>query len=237
MPLEHRVFYKLISGLHTSISSHIAVGYLLDPLQGLWGIELDQYQRRVSRHPDRLHNLHFLYLLLLRAMDLMAPLLQSHSFATSASSSSGCCAEAKGAMRELLVSRHMWPLSFDQLQAFREHTQPSSSTAAPAAPAAASRVNRRVRGGAGGAVVASKARAQLYFGAQPLRMLEQLQRKFFNISRVMDCVGCQVHCSTAAHTTLRHSSVAKCHSSIHSVAQRYSSAHLSSGVGCGVSCK
>jgi hypothetical protein len=34
--IEKRVFYRLISGLHASISAHLTSEYLLDPEQNIW---------------------------------------------------------------------------------------------------------------------------------------------------------------------------------------------------------
>ena len=35
-----------------------------------WGLELDEYARRLGDHPQRLQNLHFTYLTVLRAVEL-----------------------------------------------------------------------------------------------------------------------------------------------------------------------
>ena len=49
LPVEKRVFYKAISGLHASISSHIATHYLLDRNKDVWGLDLDQYNLNLDR--------------------------------------------------------------------------------------------------------------------------------------------------------------------------------------------
>ncbi len=54
------MFNRLISGLHTSISVHICAEHLLsaserDERAPLWGIELSEYQRRVTA--PRLQNM------------------------------------------------------------------------------------------------------------------------------------------------------------------------------------
>ncbi|KAJ0967885.1 hypothetical protein J5N97_024802 [Dioscorea zingiberensis] len=64
---EKRVLYKLISGLHSSISVHIAFDYLLDESTNLWGQNLELLYDRVVRHPDRVKNLYFTFLFVLRA--------------------------------------------------------------------------------------------------------------------------------------------------------------------------
>lgn len=55
---EERVFYRLISGLHTSIHSQLAAHFYPDgaPNPLLW-------QQKVGLHPDRVKNLYFTYVL------------------------------------------------------------------------------------------------------------------------------------------------------------------------------
>lgn len=65
--LEKRVFYRLISGLHASISIHICDDYL-DPETGKWGPNLDCFISRIAQHPERLQNVYFNYVLILRAL-------------------------------------------------------------------------------------------------------------------------------------------------------------------------
>ena len=65
---ERRVFYRLISGLHTSISTHIAADYLVDEAINLWGKNTSLMHDRVLQHPERVQNLYFTYLFVLRAV-------------------------------------------------------------------------------------------------------------------------------------------------------------------------
>jgi hypothetical protein len=69
--LEKRVFYRLLSGLQASISTHIARGYYYGGNYGAggrWGLNTALFVERVGRHPDRLHNMYFTYLFVLRAI-------------------------------------------------------------------------------------------------------------------------------------------------------------------------
>ncbi|KAJ3145408.1 hypothetical protein HDU86_000929 [Geranomyces michiganensis] len=75
--VEKRVFYKLISGLHSSISTHICDQYL-DRTAGTWIRNLTCFANRVGNHPDRIHNLYFTYTILLRAITKLAPYLENH---------------------------------------------------------------------------------------------------------------------------------------------------------------
>ncbi|KAJ7968974.1 Endoplasmic reticulum oxidoreductin-1 [Quillaja saponaria] len=58
---EERILYKLISGLHSSISIHIAADYLLDEAKNLWGPNLTLMHDRVLKYPDRVRNLYFTF--------------------------------------------------------------------------------------------------------------------------------------------------------------------------------
>jgi len=71
---EQRLYNRFISGLHSSISLHIAHSYCLemDPHNvgecRLWGPNDDMAYDRVLSHPDRVENLYVAFSLLLRAV-------------------------------------------------------------------------------------------------------------------------------------------------------------------------
>ncbi|XP_071697111.1 endoplasmic reticulum oxidoreductin-1-like [Rutidosis leptorrhynchoides] len=65
---EKKVLYKLISGLHSSISIHIAADYLIDETANQWGPNIELMNDRVLKHPDRVENLYFTFLFVLRAV-------------------------------------------------------------------------------------------------------------------------------------------------------------------------
>ena len=82
--LEQRTFYRMISGLHTSINLHLSVNYLFpDKIgfgQGSWGPNIDEFLQRFdpkneAQGPQRLKNLYFAYLVELRALIKAAPYL------------------------------------------------------------------------------------------------------------------------------------------------------------------
>jgi hypothetical protein len=116
---EERVFYRLLSGLQTSINTHIAMTYgdgtgsrrdLYTQSSGHGGDagtpggtpsassappppaaliltpglrpNVDMYVSRIARYPDRLSNLYFAYLFLVRALAKAAPLLHHLPFTT-----------------------------------------------------------------------------------------------------------------------------------------------------------
>ncbi|KAJ3264964.1 hypothetical protein HDU77_007053 [Chytriomyces hyalinus] len=82
MCVEKRVFYRLISGLHSSISTHICDKYL-DQKTGKWYRNLDCFKERLGLHPDRIQNMYFTYVVLLRAIAKLAPYLESTSWYSS----------------------------------------------------------------------------------------------------------------------------------------------------------
>lgn len=62
---EERVLYRLISGLHASISMHIAKEYLF---RHGWGVNIGIYKTRVRPFPERIANLRVTYAVVLRAV-------------------------------------------------------------------------------------------------------------------------------------------------------------------------
>uniref|UniRef100_A0A7E4ZTY0 Endoplasmic oxidoreductin n=1 Tax=Panagrellus redivivus TaxID=6233 RepID=A0A7E4ZTY0_PANRE len=89
--LEKRVFYRLISGLHTAITISIA-SYNYRPApggfgEGTWFRNIEMFEGRFGTKwtwegPQRLKNLYFAYLLELRALVKAAPYLQKELFYT-----------------------------------------------------------------------------------------------------------------------------------------------------------
>lgn len=78
--LEKRVFYRLMSGLQASISTHIAKNYYFP--DGTWGINLPLFMRAVGSHSDRMNNLYFTFLFVLRAVVKGGPILIEQQFYT-----------------------------------------------------------------------------------------------------------------------------------------------------------
>lgn len=74
LPSEQRLYNRFISGLHSSISLHIAHSYCLemDPHEvgecRTWGLNDQIAYDRVLSHPDRVENLYVAFSLLLRAV-------------------------------------------------------------------------------------------------------------------------------------------------------------------------
>ena len=95
MCLEGRTFYRLISGLHSSISIHLCAQYFFPTIgggysgvDGRWGPNLKEFQRRFDSDttggegPAWLKNLYFIYLIELRAIYKARDYLQSQTYFT-----------------------------------------------------------------------------------------------------------------------------------------------------------
>ena len=79
--LEKRVFYRLMSGLQSSISTHVAKEYYFEH-SGTWGHNIPLYIRAVGSHKDRLDNLYFTFLFVLRAVIKAGDNLVAYSYDT-----------------------------------------------------------------------------------------------------------------------------------------------------------
>ncbi|PPQ77193.1 hypothetical protein CVT25_011039 [Psilocybe cyanescens] len=77
--LEKRVYYKVISGLHASISTHICHEYL-NQTTGEWHPNLNCFISRVASHPERLQYIYFDTILLLRAVSRLGPYLSAFDY-------------------------------------------------------------------------------------------------------------------------------------------------------------
>jgi ERO1-like protein beta len=76
---EKKVFYRLISGLHSSISLHIC-GEYWDSFKNVWFKNTTCYIDRFQGYPERIDNLYFLWSVLVRAVSKLSPYLQNYPF-------------------------------------------------------------------------------------------------------------------------------------------------------------
>mmetsp|Transcript_9585 Transcript_9585/g.28977 ORF Transcript_9585/g.28977 Transcript_9585/m.28977 type:complete len:495 (+) Transcript_9585:63-1547(+) len=75
---EERVLFRLISGIHTSITMSIVKEWLYKDGK----LNLEMYKQRVGSFPDRLRNLYFLLALMTRAVAKGAPVLSQFNYQT-----------------------------------------------------------------------------------------------------------------------------------------------------------
>lgn len=83
MCYEERVLYRLLSGMHSSINIHIALNFF-PPKKGKrtsWEINSARYDELFEENPERLKNLHFAFVVTLRALRKATPILYNYSYA------------------------------------------------------------------------------------------------------------------------------------------------------------
>nr|XP_043883744.1 ERO1-like protein beta isoform X2 [Solea senegalensis] len=126
--LEKRVFYRLISGLHSSINIHLCAQYLLDEGWGrsVWGSNVREFRQRFDNAETkgegtrRLKNLYFLYLIELRALYKVAPYFERAIVNLYTGN-----AQEDGDTKELLLQVFneikAFPMHFDEKSMFAGH--------------------------------------------------------------------------------------------------------------------
>ncbi|KAI1474252.1 endoplasmic oxidoreductin [Daldinia eschscholtzii] len=140
--LEKRVFYRVVSGMHASISTHLCWDFL-NQTTGEWQPNLGCYKARLHTHPERISNLYFNYALVTRAVAKIGPHLQSYTFCTGDEEQD---AATKAKVLAVTQSAASVPQIFDENLMFKNGEGPS--------------------------------------------LKEDFKNRFRNVSRVMDCVGC-----------------------------------------------
>ena len=141
--LEKRVFHRIISGMHASISTHICFDYL-NQTTGTWGPNIQCYQDRLATHPERISNLYFDYAILLRAVTKLRTYLKNYTFCSGDPSQD---AVTKSKILHLADAAASHPQIFDENTMFQDP---------------------QVSG----------------------ELKEDFRNRFRNVSRLMDCVGC-----------------------------------------------
>ncbi|KAI9842292.1 MAG: endoplasmic oxidoreductin-1 [Sclerophora amabilis] len=141
--LEKRVFYRVMSGMHASISTHLCWDYL-NQTTGTWGPNLQCYEERLHKYPERISNLYFNYALVLRAVTKLRPHLQDYTYC------SGDVSQDRETKQKVL-----------------------------------SLVDQAVSGGP-----SIFDESLMFQDAAASGLKEDFRNRFRNVSRLMDCVGC-----------------------------------------------
>lgn len=141
--IEKRVFYRIISGMHASISTHLCYDYL-DQKTGTWGPNLTCFEERLALHPDRISNLYFNYGLLVRAVAKLEHFLKGYTFCTGDVVQDR---DTKDKVLRMASAAASAPPIFDESVMF---ANPQSS----------------------------------------MELKDDFRSRFRNVSRLMDCVGC-----------------------------------------------
>lgn len=140
--LEKRVFYRIVSGMHTSISAHICAEYL-NQMTGKWGPNLQCYKDRLHNHTDKISNLYFNFAVVLRAINKLGTYLKEYTFCS------------HDTTQNLITKSKVQSLI-------------STISAAPQV------YNENL----------------MFVNGEGPRLKEDFKTRFRNISRIMDCVGC-----------------------------------------------
>ncbi|XHG02499.1 hypothetical protein AWENTII_005849 [Aspergillus wentii] len=140
--LEKRVFHRLISGMHASISTHLCWDYL-NQTTGEWHPNLQCYKERLHDHPERISNMYFNYALVSRAVAKLQKHLQDYTFCVSDPAQDLDTKNKVSQLTDVLANR---PQIFDENLMFQD---PSA-----------------------------------------IGLKEDFRNRFRNVSRLMDCVGC-----------------------------------------------
>ncbi|KAJ3880501.1 hypothetical protein F5051DRAFT_399555 [Lentinula edodes] len=140
--LEKRVYYKVVSGLHASISTHICAEYL-NQTTGEWGPNLHCFVNRIASHPERLQYIYFNTVLLLRAVARLGPYLSAYDYCSTGTRQDDV--ETKGLLLNV-ISIAQKAGKFDESALFR--------------------------------------------GENANVLKEEFKAHFRNVTRIMDCVGC-----------------------------------------------
>lgn len=140
--LEKRVFYRLISGMHASISTHLCWDYF-NRTTGEWLPNVQCYRERLHNHPERISNLYFNFALLSRAVDKLHGYLQNYSFCANDPDQDQVTKQWVSQLSHTLSSG---PRIFDEGIMFQDQ--------------------------------------------EGISLKEDFRNRFRNVSRLMDCIGC-----------------------------------------------
>lgn len=142
--IEKRVFYKVVSGMHASISAHLCYDFL-NQTTGEWTPNPACYEARLHRHPDRISNLYFNYALVTRAVAKLGPHLQDPGYVFCQGDAAQDM-DTRARLRAVTDAAASVPQIFDESLMFKNGEGPS--------------------------------------------LKEDFRNRFRNVSRLMDCVGC-----------------------------------------------
>jgi hypothetical protein len=111
---EQRVFYRLISGLHASTTAHICE--IFHHPDGTWGPNLDMFIYRLGGFPDRMKNIYFTFVYLLRAAQKASKFLSSYDYDTAHPEEDQ---RVQSLMKTLLSSSLVCSSTFDETTLFQ----------------------------------------------------------------------------------------------------------------------
>ncbi|RLN54346.1 hypothetical protein BBJ29_002077 [Phytophthora kernoviae] len=172
MCLEERVYYRLVSGLQASINTHIALTYRFGEQ---WGVNPSLFVFRVGKHRERLQNLYFTYLFVMRAISKYRHELLAYDYNTGNVADDQRVNEI---LRQLLLE------GSDDAR--------STGVSCPAHAECSSVLSGFDESALFRVQADGLSLDQLAQAKQEKEQLEvQFREKFQNVSRIMDCVTCE----------------------------------------------
>eukprot|EP00941_MAST-03F_sp_MAST-3F-sp1_P004266 g4266.t1 len=75
---EERILYRMLSGMHTSTNTHVAMSAKYVPKTKQWLPKPELFWKNFGENPERLRNMHFAFVVMLRAVKRATPLLRNH---------------------------------------------------------------------------------------------------------------------------------------------------------------
>lgn len=77
--VEKQLFYRIISGLHSSVSTHVCTRFF-DSKQKVWTTNRNFFRFMIGAHEDRIQNLAFLHISLAKAVKVVHKKMLSYNF-------------------------------------------------------------------------------------------------------------------------------------------------------------
>ncbi|CAM9770828.1 unnamed protein product [Scytosiphon promiscuus] len=179
--MEKRILFRLLSGLHSSIMTQIANDYRFD--DGTWGPNTQMFVNAVGMHPDRLTNMYFAYVFVLRAIGKASPFLMAYDYDTGNEEDDKLTRQLIHELASAEQEKEAGMVSVDQ--ELREHDD-------AAVPMCLRGFDEKglfetaTGGGGDSDVVFDVGQA-----GDSMALKQEFMHKFHNISRIMDCVGCE----------------------------------------------
>ncbi|KAF5358823.1 hypothetical protein D9758_008560 [Tetrapyrgos nigripes] len=167
--IEAKVYSRVISGLHASISTHICLDYL-NQTTGEWTPNLQCYIERVASHPERLENIYFNVVLLLRAISRLGPHISASDY--------------------LYQMQHQVSAAKDNILA-EFGSEPGAETRQNRLGVETTKSRLRLARIISFADQAGKFDENVMFKGEDAETLkEEFKAHFRNVTRIMDCIDC-----------------------------------------------
>ncbi|ANB11057.1 Ero1p [Sugiyamaella lignohabitans] len=162
--VEQRLFYRILSGLQSSVSSHLCYEYL-NQTTGEWVPNLDCFMSRVGNHQERLENLYFNYALVSRAVSKLRNYIDDLHFNNQDASAD------QATRRQLLrLIKSSSPVTYSRAQANDTNTPTSASSSQQK--------------------LLLFNETAIFSSPEGRALKSEFRKRVRNVSALMSCVGC-----------------------------------------------